>query len=96
MKETKPLKHDNCKDCIRNCEHAGKDREFCYKDVSCKKVGDRFVNIRKETAKEFAEKLKKKFDGYEATYYNGVEEGWHDLQGEIDELLKQYGVEVEK
>ena len=49
-----------------------------------------------KAVKEFAEKLKKKFDGYEATYYNGVEEGWHDLQEEIDELLKQYSVEVEE
>lgn len=46
---TKPLKYDNCKDCIRTCEHAGKDREFCYsKDVSCKKTADKFDNIRKQ------------------------------------------------
>lgn len=43
-----------------------------------------------EGAKEFAEKLKEKFDGYDATSYNGYEEGFHDLQEEIDELLKEY------
>lgn len=33
------LKHDNCKDCIKNCEHAGTDREFvCSNRVSCKKT----------------------------------------------------------
>ena len=48
--------------------------------------------IRKEAVKEFAEKVKEKFDGYEATYYNGYEEGFHDLQEEIDELLKEYEV----
>lgn len=46
--------------------------------------------IRKEAVKEFAEKLKEKFNGYEATYYNGHEEGFHDLQEEIDELLEEY------
>lgn len=33
------MKHDNCKDCKSNCEHAGKDREFvCIGGVSCKKT----------------------------------------------------------
>ena len=45
---------------------------------------------RRQTAEEFAEKLKEKFDGYDATSYNGYEEGFHDLQEEIDELLKEY------
>lgn len=45
---------------------------------------------KKQAVKEFAEKLKEKFNGYEATYYNGHEEGFHDLQEEIDELLKEY------
>lgn len=45
---------------------------------------------KKQAVKEFAEKLKEKFSGYEATYYNGYEEGFHDLQEEIDELLKEY------
>ena len=43
-----------------------------------------------QAVKEFAEKLKGKFNGYEATYYNGYEEGFHDLQEEIDELLQEY------
>lgn len=43
-----------------------------------------------EGAKEFAEKLKEKFDGYDATSYNGYEEGFHDLQEEIGEVLKEY------
>ena len=45
-----------------------------------------------QAVKEFAKKLKEKFNGYEATYYNGFEEGFHDLQEEIDELLKEYEV----
>lgn len=45
---------------------------------------------KKNAVKEFAEKLKEKFDGYDATSYNGYEEGFHDLQEEIDELLKEY------
>lgn len=35
-------------------------------------------------------KLKEKFKGYEAWYYNGVEESYHDLEEEIDEVLKEY------
>lgn len=35
------MKHDNCKNCIRECEHAGKDREFvCKNGVSCKKTDE--------------------------------------------------------
>ena len=31
------IKYDNCKNCVRLCEHAGKDREFvCPGGVSCK------------------------------------------------------------
>ena len=45
---------------------------------------------KNQAVKEFAEKLKEKFDGYDATSYNGYEEGFHDLQEEIDELLKEY------
>ena len=44
---------------------------------------------------EFAKRLKEKFDGYEATYYNGYEEGWHDLAEEIDELADDMRQEVE-
>ena len=43
MKITKPLVKDNCKDCVANCEHAGKDREFiCIGGVSCKKIKQGF------------------------------------------------------
>ena len=45
---------------------------------------------KSQAVKEFAEKLKEKFNGYEATYYNGYEYGFHDLQEEIDELLKEW------
>ncbi len=31
------VKHDNCKNCVSRCEHAGKDREFiCPGGKSCK------------------------------------------------------------
>ena len=51
---------------------------------------DELKQYKAQAVKEFAEKLKDKFNGYEATYYNGYEEGFHDLQEEIDELLKEY------
>lgn len=82
----KPLKYDNCKDCIRTCEHSGKDREFCYsKNVPCKKAADKIDNTRKQAVKEFAEKLKKQLNlGLYAWLYAKV-----DLKT-IDELLKEY------
>ena len=51
---------------------------------------DELKQYKAQAVKEFAEKLKEKFNGYEATYYNGYEEGFHDLQEEINELLKEY------
>ena len=37
--KNRPFVTDNCKDCVSNCEHAGKDREFiCIGGVSCKKT----------------------------------------------------------
>lgn len=51
---------------------------------------DELKQYQTQAVKEFAEKLKEKFNGYEATYYNGHEVGFHDLQEEIDELLKEY------
>lgn len=49
-----------------------------------------------DVVSEFCKKLKEKFNGYEATYYNGHEESWHDLQQEIDELAAEFGAEGEK
>ena len=58
-------------------------------DMQIKKCGMK-CPIAHTLVKEFAEKLKEKFDGYDATSYNGYEEGFHNLQEEIDELLKEY------
>lgn len=57
---------------------------------TCKTLLEYIEKEKRNAVKEFAEKLKEKFDGYDATYYNGYEEGFHDLQEEIDELLKEY------
>lgn len=63
--------------------------DFTYKTTTGGKMN--ILNlVRQQAVEEFAEKLKNKFNGYEATSYNGCEEGWHDLQQEIDELLKEY------
>lgn len=32
-----PSVRDNCKECVSECEHAGKDRDFtCINGISCK------------------------------------------------------------
>lgn len=59
-------------------------RDEFVRNVSSRKA------VEKNAVKEFAEKMKEKFEGYDATSYNGYEEGFHDLQEEIDELLKEY------
>ena len=44
---------------------------------------------KKQAQINILNKVKEKFEGYEATSYNGYEEGWHDLQEEIDEIIKE-------
>ena len=53
------MRHDNCKNCIRGCEYAGTDREFCIptKKESCKKVGTQQSAI----IKKFADRVKLAF-----------------------------------
>lgn len=87
---------------LDGCRHEFKDiHEICDELNNNMKKIDRLMELnnhlrfqleecKKSTVKEFAEKLKEKFDGYDATSYNGYEEGFHDLQEEIDELLKEY------
>lgn len=51
------IKYNNCKNCISNCEHAGKDREFvCPNGVSCKT--DRATINQERTAREFIKAIK--------------------------------------
>lgn len=81
-KEIERLKNENDKLC--QGIYFGTGEQFCEK----------LKEIKQQEIKEFAEKLKDKFNGYEATSYNGYEEGWHDLQEEIDDLVKECGVEL--
>lgn len=59
-----PLKYDNCKKCVSKCEHAGKDREFCYRGKSCKKTekvltnADRIRGMNDEELAEFLCKIR--------------------------------------
>lgn len=91
---TSPLKHDNCKNCISECVHAGKDREFCYRGTSCKKTRpnmkiEREI-LRKQVAKEILSDIyfNLKISAKENDYYNVL--GW------IEEIAKEYGVEIEE
>lgn len=83
--------------CAINCK-AHRDTAEALYNAGYRKIDESCAVITKvelkeyktQAVKEFAEKLKEKFDGYDATSYNGYEEGFHDLQEEIDELLKEY------
>lgn len=89
MGEKNFLCTDDCENCIQipcKCKLV-KQSKLLYK-AGYRKASD--------VIDEFSKRLKEKFDGYEATYYNGYEEGWHDLAEEIDELATEMRQEVEK
>ena len=75
-------------------KHFNNVKEDCIlyrnKSRSLEQILIQIQEEKKNAIKEFAEKLKEKFDGYDATSYNGYEEGFHNLQEEINELLKEY------
>nr|DAE41767.1 MAG TPA: hypothetical protein [Caudoviricetes sp.] len=54
----------------------------------CRGIGKLRAEV-KQAQIDVLNKLKEKFKGYEAWYYNGIEEGYHDLEEEIDELIKE-------
>lgn len=45
---------------------------------------------KKNAVREFAEKLKRFYDGVEVSVYNGIEEGVYELNDKIDELLEEF------
>lgn len=45
---------------------------------------------KKNAVREFAEKLKRFYDGAEVSVYNGYEEGIYELNDKIDELLEEF------
>lgn len=45
---------------------------------------------KKNAVREFAEKLKRFYDGVEVSVYNGYEEGIYELNDKIDELLEEF------
>lgn len=56
--------------------------------TECALLDDKLRIAKQETINVLNE-LKEKFKGYEAWYYNGTEEGYHDLEEEIDEVIKE-------
>lgn len=56
--------------------------------TECALLDDKLRIAKQETINVLNE-LKEKFKGYEAWYYNGTEEGYHDLEEEIDEFIKE-------
>lgn len=47
------------------------------------------LRIARQGTIDVLNKLKEKFKGYEAWYYDGIEESYHDLEEEIDEFIKE-------
>lgn len=71
-------------------ENKSQERENDFlKYCQCLTHGVDGSNHIKKAQIDVLNKLKEKFKGYEAWYYNGIEEGYHDLEEEIDELIKE-------
>lgn len=47
------------------------------------------LRIARQGTIDVLNKLKEKFKGYEAWYYDGIEESYHDLEEEINEFIKE-------
>lgn len=54
----------------------------------CREIGELKAKV-KQAKIDVLNELKEKFKGYEAWYYNGIEEGYHDLEEEIDESIEE-------
>ena len=93
-----PLSYDNCKKCVSKCEHAGKDRPFCYRDKSCKvTVATNADRIRAMSDEELAEFICGVFDDDDddicGKFINGCFIPCYD-QYSIKEWLQQPADEV--
>lgn len=92
------MKHDNDKDCIRQCEHTGKDKEFiCKNGVSCKKVWEQKqrTKIRKETAENILNDL---YFNLESSVANKLvrTNDYYNVLGWLEQLAEEYGVKIHK
>lgn len=56
--------------------------------AECALLDDELRVARQETI-DVLNELKEKFKEYDAWYYNGTEEEYHDLEEEIDEVIKE-------
>lgn len=89
--------YSNCNDCpdYVNCVSAAaynliieQEKDINQLKTECALLDDELRGARQNTINVLNE-LKEKFKGYEAWYYNGTEEGYHDLEEEIDEFIKE-------
>ena len=88
-----PLSFDSCKNCRSQCEHAGKERIFLYRDKSCKvTVVTNADRIRAMSDEELAWELMTWRVETEAKHH-GVSSNYPNTQKTILEWLKQ-SVEV--
>ena len=76
-----PLSYDNCKGCKSKCEHAGKDRPFCYRDKSCKVTvvtnADRIRAMNDEELAEFIRSMVDDTCTHDVACYGCIHYGTH-------------------
>ena len=88
------LKYDNCKNCVSQCEHAGKDREFCYRETSCKEVSNNAAAAKMFTAaiKEIAAKPENldNLENYLSHHFTEWVKKWVNNPEDLATELKQF------
>ena len=78
------IKYDNCKNCVRLCEHRGKDREFvCPNGISCKATYD--PARQEKAARDFVQAIR-----VIASKPGNLDNLEHYLSTHFAEWLKKY------
>lgn len=83
------LNHENYKltEKIKQA-HEQRVKEINQLKTECTLLDDE-LRIARQGTIDVLNKLKEKFKGYEAWYYDGIEESYHDLEEEINEFIKE-------
>lgn len=82
------LNHENYKLTEKIKQAHEQEKEINQLKTECTLLDDE-LRIARQGTIDVLNKLKEKFKGYEAWYYDGIEESYHDLEEEIDEFIKE-------
>lgn len=81
----------SCSDKLKHDAHnliKKQEKDIKQLKTECTLLDDE-LRIARQGTIDVLNKLKEKFKGYEAWYYDGIEESYHDLEEEINEFIKE-------